>query len=262
IAQLAAKRKLALTDTIAKHLPDLPVPSSDRITIQQLLTHASGMGDIFGKKYLETPPASLKRLSDYVQFFANVPLQFAPGQGNAYSNAGYVVLGLIVEKISGKEFHEYVRENIFVPAGMKDSGPYEPQSAVANRAIGYTRRGPGGTPEPVTANLPACNSSAGGSRSTAPDMLRFDQALRHDRLLPKEWTDWIYSNKPGAPPKTSDASGRGGALAIAGGSPGVSTAMDMNLHTGSTIIVFTNMEPQTAARALKRLREWLPRGKQ
>jgi CubicO group peptidase (beta-lactamase class C family) len=258
IAQLAAKGKLAPTDTIARHLPDLPVPSSNKITIQQLITNTSGMGDIFGEKYFSASPASLKRLSDYVPFFANVPLQFPPGQGSAYSNAGYVVLGLIVEKVSGKEFHEYVRENIFVPAGMKDSGPYDPQAAVANRAIGYTRRGPGGSPEPVTANLPARNSSAGGSRSSAPDMLRFDQALRHDRLLPKTWTDWIYSNKPGAPPNTVDSSGRSGALSIAGGSPGVSTAMDMNLDTGTTIIVFTNMDPQAAERALKRLRQWLP----
>lgn len=261
IAQLAAKEKLALTDTVSKYLPDLPVPSSARITIQQLITNSSGMGDIFGEKYGDTPPANLKRLSDYVQFFANVPLQFSPGEGKAYSNAGYIVLGLIVEKVSGKEFHEYVRENIFVPAGMKDSGPYEPQAAVANRAIGYTRRGPGGSPEPITATLPARNSSAGGSRSTAPDMLRFDQALRHDRLLPKTWTDWIYSNKPGAPPKSpGEVSGRSGGLAIAGGSPGVSTAMDMNLDTGTTVIVFTNMDPQAAERALKRLREWLPKG--
>src|SRR5262249_60584477 len=106
---------------------------------------------------------------------------------NSYSNAGYVVLGLIVEKVSGKEFHEYVRENIFVPAGMKDSGPYEPQVAVANRAIGYTLRGPGGpgAPQPVTANLPARNSSAGGSRSPAPDLLRFDPARRADPAPPR-----------------------------------------------------------------------------
>src|SRR5262249_15116698 len=198
-------------------------------------------------KYLSTPSASLKRLSDYVPFFANVPLKFAPGEGNAYSNAGYVVLGLIVEKVSGKEFHDYLRENVFVPAGMKDTGPYEPQAAVANRGVGYPRRG--GSPEPITATLPARNSSAGGSRSTAPDMLRFDQALRQDRLLPKEWTGWIFSNKPGAPAKSPGEAGRRGALGIAGGSPGVSTAMDMNLDSGTTVIVFTNMDPQTAERA-------------
>ena len=252
IAQLAAKGKLSLNDTVAKHLPDLPLPSSNKITIQQLVNHTSGMGDIFGEKYMQTPPASLKRLSDYVPFFANVPLQFAPGEGNAYSNAGYVVLGLIVEKLSGKEFHDYVRENIFLPAGMKDSGPYEPGVAIANRAIGYTRRAPGAgdAPQPVTADLPARNSSAGGSRSTAPDLLKFDQALRQNRLVPKEWTDWVFSNAPGSPGK---------ALAIAGGSPGVSTAMDMNLDTGSTIVVLTNMDPQTSERVLSRLRQWLPK---
>jgi CubicO group peptidase (beta-lactamase class C family) len=90
-------------------------------------------------------------------------------------------------------------------------------------------------------------------------MLRFDQALRHDRLLPKTWTDWIYSNTPGAPPNSPDASARSGALSIAGGTPGASTAMDMNLDTGTTVIVFTNMDPQTAERALKRLRQWLPK---
>jgi CubicO group peptidase (beta-lactamase class C family) len=262
IAQLAAKGKLALTDTISKHLPDLPVPSAEKITIQQLFKHTSGMGDIFGDKYFETPPASLKRLSDYIPFFANVPLQFSPGEGNSYSNAGYVVLGLIVEKLSGKEFHEYVRENIFVPAGMKDSGPYEPQLAVAKRAVGYTRRAPGGgnAPQPITGNLPARNSSAGGSRSTAPDLLRFDQALRQDRLLPKNWTDWFFFNKPGSPPKSpGEATGRGGSLAIAGGSPGVSTAMDMNLDTGTTIIVLANQDPQISERVLSRLRQWLPK---
>ena len=252
IAQLASKGKLALTDTIATHLPDLPVPSSDRITIQQLVNHASGMGDIFGEKYEATPPASLKRLSDYIPFFANVPLRFSPGEGNAYSNAGYVVLGLVVEKLSGKDFHDYVRENIFLPAEMKDTGPYEPQAGVVNRAVGYTRRAPGGagSPQPVTASLPARNSSAGGSRSSAPDLLKFDQALRHGRLLPKGWTDWVYSNTPGSPGK---------ALAIAGGSPGVSTAMDMNLETGTTIIVLANMDPQASERVLSRLRQWLPK---
>ena len=261
IARLASQKKLALTDTIAKHLPDLPVPSSEKITIQQLVRHSSGMGDIFGEKYEATSPSSLKRLSDYVPFFAGVPLRFPPGEGNSYSNAGYVVLGLIVEKISGKEFHEYLRENIFVPAGMKDTGPYEPGVAVPNRAIGYTRQGPpGAEPRPVTANLPARNSSAGGSRSTAPDLFKFDQALRQDRLLPKTWTDWIFSNKPG-PRREAAASTepRRGTLAIAGGSPGVSTAMEMNTDSGTTIIVLTNMDPQASERVLSRIRQWLPK---
>jgi CubicO group peptidase (beta-lactamase class C family) len=259
IAQLASRRKLALTDTLAKHLPDLPVPSSDKITLQQLVTHTSGMGDIFGEKYERTPPASLVRLSDYVQFFEGMPLLFPPGQGNAYSNAGYIALGLVVEKVTGMEFHEYLRANVFRPAGMKNTGPYEPDVAVSNRAIGYTRRGPGpgeeeGEPRSVLAELPARNSSAGGSRSTAPDLLKFDQALRANRLLPARWTAWMFGDKPATP--TGEAL-RGG-LAIAGGSPGVSTAMEMNLDAGTTIIVLTNQDPPIAERILSRLRQWLP----
>jgi CubicO group peptidase (beta-lactamase class C family) len=144
---------------------------------------------------------------------------------------------------------------------MKDTGPYEPEVAVGNRAVGYTRQGPPGAElRPVTANLPARNSSAGGSRSTAPDLFRFDQALRQDRLLPKIWTDWIFSNKPG-PRREAAASTepRRGTLSIAGGSPGVSTAMEMNTDSGTTIIVLTNMDPQTSERVLSRIRQWLPR---
>ena len=262
IAQLAWQGKLTLNDTVAKYLPDLPVPSSDKITIQQLVTHSSGMGDIFGEKYSDTPPASLKRLSDYVPIFAGVPLQFPPGEGNSYSNAGYVVLGLIVEKVSGKEFHEYLRENIFGPAGMSDTGPYEPNVAIPNRAIGYTRQAPGaaGSPQPVIAKLPARNSSAGGSRSTSRDLLKFDQALRADKLLPRQWGDWIFSNKPASPHRApgEKAEGRGG-MAIAGGSPGVSTAMSMNNGDGTTAIVLANQDPQISERVLSRIRQWLPK---
>jgi len=262
VAQLASRGKLALTDTVAKHLPDLPVPSSEKITIQQLVTHSSGMGDIFGEKYEKTPPSSLRRLSDYVQFFAGTPLLFPPGQGNSYSNAGYVVLGLIVEKVSGREFHDYLRENVFRPAGMENTGPYEPAAAIPNRAIGYTRQGPDASaaPRPVMADLPARNSSAGGSRSTAPDLLKFDRALRSNKLLPKSWGDWIFSNKPGSPgafPAAGEA--RRGALAIAGGSPGVNTALEINSDSGTTIVVLANLDPPSAERVLSRIRQWLPK---
>lgn len=262
IAQLASRGKLALSDPVSKHLPDLPIPSSDKITIQQLVTHTSGMGDIFGEKYLSTPPSSLRRLSDYVPFFAGAPVLFAPGQGKSYSNAGYVVLGLLVEKVSGREFHDYLRENVFRPAGMEHTGPYEPAVAVPNRAVGYTREGPpgaGSAPRPVTAELPARNSSAGGSRSTAPDLLKFDQALRQNRLLSKEWTEWIFSDKPATSAAATGSVARGrGNLAIAGGSPGTNTAMEMDLDAGTTIIVLANLDPPSSERVFSRIRQWLP----
>ena len=101
IGQLASRGKLALTDTVARHLPGIPIPSAEKMTIQQLVTHTAGLGHMFGEKYDATPKASLRRLSDYIPFVTGEPLAFAPGEGRAYSNAGYVVLGLIVEKVSG-----------------------------------------------------------------------------------------------------------------------------------------------------------------
>ena len=100
IGQLAAAGKLSLNDTIRKHLPDYPSPAADKITIEQLLQHRSGLGDIFGPKFLASH-ASLRKLSDYLPLFVDKPLEFEPGSDQRYSNAGFVVLGLIIEKISG-----------------------------------------------------------------------------------------------------------------------------------------------------------------
>ncbi|HXH41971.1 MAG TPA: serine hydrolase domain-containing protein, partial [Thermoanaerobaculia bacterium] len=93
IGQLAAAGKLSLNDTIRKHLPDYPSPVADKITIQQLLEHRSGLGDFFGQKFMTTR-ASLRTLSDYVPLFVDKPLEFEPGTSQRYSNAGFVVLGL------------------------------------------------------------------------------------------------------------------------------------------------------------------------
>src|SRR5438132_1750687 len=79
IGQLAAAGKLSLTDTIRKHLPDYPSPVADKITIQQLVEHKSGLGDFFGPEYLAVPPSSIRKLSDYLPLFVNKPLEFEPG---------------------------------------------------------------------------------------------------------------------------------------------------------------------------------------
>src|SRR5262245_34428592 len=188
VAQLAEQGKLAFSDTIRKHLPDYPSPAADRITIQQLVTMTSGLGDIFGEKYDATPKDRLRTLRDFLPLFASEPLLFEPGTSRRYSNAGYIVLGLIIEKVSGESYHDYVRRHVFAPAGMADSDAYAQDAVVPNRAVGYTRgeRGPAGADKPLHPNiyaLPARSSSAGGGYSTAMDLLRFDQAMRGDKLL-------------------------------------------------------------------------------
>jgi len=238
IGQLAAAGKLSLGDTISKHLPDLPVPSADKITIEQLLQHRSGLGDIFGPKFMDSH-ASIRKLPDYVPLFANKPLDFEPGADQKYSNAGFVVLGLIIEKVSGQSYYDYIRDHITKPAGMTDTASYAVDESVPNRAIGLTKRGPDGPLPARQSNintLPARGSSAGGGYSTAADLLRFSQALLADKLLPKRWTDWVFTGK-------FDAAGHRN-IGVAGGSPGVNAVLE--IEPPYTVIVMSNFDPPAA----------------
>ncbi len=252
IGQLAAAGKLSLSDTISKHLPDLPVPSADRITIEQLLQHRSGLGDIFGPKFM-TSHASLRKLSDYVPLFAGAPLQFEPGADQKYSNTGFVVLGLIIEKVSGQSYYDYIRDHITKPAGMTDTASYAVDDDVSNRAVGLTKRGPDGplpTRQSNINTLPAKPSSAGGGYSTAADLLRFSQALLADKLLPKRWTDWVFSGK-------LDGSGQRN-IGVAGGSPGVNAVLE--IAPPYTVIVMSNFDPPAAMEAGAEIRKLLGMG--
>ena len=263
IAQLAAAGKLSLSDTIRKHLPDYPSPAADRITIQQLLTMSSGLGDIFGTKYDATPRDRLRTLSDFLPLFENEPLLFEPGTSRRYSNAGYVVLGLIVEKASGQGYHDYVREHVFRPAGMKNTDAYPQDAIVPNRAVGYTREEGDAPPRPdapLRVNiyaLPAVSSSAGGGYSTAEDLLAFDAAMRQNRLLSRAWTDWFYSSKTKAPAPDEPTRKRSGGFGFAGGTSGVNAVIECDLGSGVTLVVLSNLDPPSAESVAKTLRGWL-----
>jgi|GEM_PF-566453 len=253
IGQLAAAGKLNLNDTLRKQLPDYPSPAADKITIQQLLDHRSGLGDFFGPKFMAAPPSSLRKLSDYVPLFADKPLEFEPGSKQRYSNAGYVVLGLIIEKVSGQSYYDYVRDHITKPAGMTDTASYAVDDNVPNRAIGQTKRGPDGPLPQRHSNvktLPGRGSSAGGGYSTAPDLLRLSQALLDNRLLSKGWTDWLFSGKV-------DGGGVRG-LGVAGGAPGINAVLE--IAPPYTLIVLSNFDPPSAEEVSRSIRATLGGG--
>ncbi len=237
IGQLAAAGKLSLSDTIRKHLPDYPSPAADKITIEQLVEHRSGLGDIFGEKFMATH-AKLRTLADYEPLFVSEPLLFEPGTQQRYSNAGYIVLGLIIEKVSGQSYYDYVRDHITKPLGMNDTASYAVDENVPNRAIGLTKRGPDGPLPERRANtntLPARGSSAGGGYSTAGDLLKFTNALTAGKLLPERWTNWAF---------TDDLDGKGRNLGIAGGSPGVNALVE--IEPPYTLVVLSNFDPPSA----------------
>lgn len=225
VMDLVKSNRLALSDTVAKHLPGVKIPSADRITIEQLLDMKSGLGDIFGKRYQDTPKESLRDLSDFLPLFETAPLRFEPGKGREYSNAGYVVLGLIIEKVSGKQYWEFVRERIFAPAGMTSTGPFGPDEIVANRATGYTKSDGGKWRSNVYA-LPGRASSAGGVDSTAADLLAFSLSI--------------------------------GGLGIAGGTEGANAVLEAPGKGGLTIIVLANIDPPAAEKLTRRIRSGAP----
>jgi CubicO group peptidase (beta-lactamase class C family) len=226
VMHLVQAGRLSLGDTVRKHLPETRIPSADRITLQMLLDMTSGLGDIFGKRYQETPKESLRELSDFLRLFEAEPLRFAPGEGREYSNAGYVVLGLILEKVSGRSYWDLVRDRVFTPAGMASTGPFGPDEIVANRAIGYTKSENGSWRSNVYA-LPARASSAGGVHSTAADLLAFS------------------------------LSGPGG-ISIAGGTSGANAVLDAPGGNAVAIIVLANADPPCAERLARRIRAWTP----
>jgi hypothetical protein len=113
IMQLVEQGKIAVTDTVGKHLPDYPNKEvGNQVTIDQLLTHTSGMGDYFNDEFFSRS-RRLERVADFVPYFVDKPPAFPPGTKWKYSNAGYVVLGLIIEKISGQSYYDYVKEHIY-----------------------------------------------------------------------------------------------------------------------------------------------------
>jgi len=240
IRQLAAAGRIDLDSTLATYWPAYPNRDvARRVTVRQLLQHRSGVGgDIFAA------PAGGKRNDlrhnrDFLPLFVGEPLQFEPGTKSQYSNAGYVVLGLLVERLSGEDYYEYVRRHIYEPAGMSRTGHYAVDSLPSNTAIGYTRRSDEAAPSsPVrrnTALLPGRGSSAGGGYSTAADLARFLQALRAGKIT------------------AGPASGIG----VAGGAPGLNAVLEGDLPGGLDLIVLANLDPPAAERIAELVRSWL-----
>ena len=256
ISQLAKEGKLALDDRLIRHLPDYPDRAiAEQITLQQLLAHRSGLGDIFNERFTPEAATGLRTLADHLPLFTGKPLQFEPGTDQQYSNAGYVVLGLVVERMTGQSFADVAHERIFVPAGMSASGWLPRDALPGDAAIGYTREGwqqererqgpakPPAGPKPAapprhpnSLELPAIGSSAGGSYSTARDLLAFAGALAEKRL--------------GGPERYAQQGG----LGIAGGTTGANAALEADGQSGWTIIVLANLDPPAAEALARELR--------
>lgn len=260
IGQLLRDGKLSLDDTVLERIPDYPNhDAGGKITVAHLLDHTSGLGDIFNERYMKIRPGLLVP-RDFFPLFAEDDLSFEPGQGKQYSNAGYILLGALVEAASGRPYTDYIESNIFQSAGMERSGFVPRDGSDEGVAVGYSRGGQGhgqgdGELRPTSDRLPVRGCPAGSSASSSGDLLKFSRALRDGRLLGPDWTDWIYSGRaPGAvgsdtPPADQPDDGE---FSIAGGGPGVNTALDSG--GGWTVIVLANLDPPIAQEVARQIR--------
>lgn len=241
ITQLIEQGKLSWDDKLGKILPDYPnKEAAEKVTVKHLVEMQSGIGDFFGKKYDATPKERLRSINDYLPLFADQALAFEPGTKRAYSNGGYIVLGAIIEKITGRSYYDYVRERIFKPAGMANTDSYFSDSKTLNLAEGYRRNEKGERVNNVDTR-PARGSSAGGGYSTTEDLLKFSIALLGNKLLSAEATRKIV----------------GGGIGVAGGAPGINSELEIEPRSGYTIIVMGNYDPPNAANVNRRIRQLL-----
>jgi len=180
ILLLEERGRLKIDDPVKKYLPDAP-PAWDRITIFNLLTHSSGIPNFTGfPEYKSIEPFSITA-EKLVAMFRDKPLDFAPGEKMSYSNSGYVLLGHLIERIAGLSYSSFVRENIFTPLGMADSG-YDSNSAIIpHRASGYSPLGATLTNAGfIHMSVP---HAAGALYSTTEDLLKWERGLFGGKVL-------------------------------------------------------------------------------
>lgn len=193
IMLLQERGKVSVTDPVSKHLTDTPETWRD-ITIHHLLTHTSGIPNYTEFPDLETMLRTLRMpatVDQVIDSFREKPLDFQPGKEFSYSNSGYIVLGKIIEIASGQSYEAFMREAIFGPLGMKDTGYDRSEVILPGRAQGYQGRGDN------VENAPFMDMSwpyaAGGIYSTVRDMARWFQALSEEKLLSDESYKAMYT---------------------------------------------------------------------
>jgi D-alanyl-D-alanine carboxypeptidase len=255
ILQLAQAGKLKLTDPVGKYLTDYPNQDvATKVTIHQLLTHTGGTGDIFGPEFDEHR-LELKTLQDYVKLYGQRGLEFEPGSKWDYSNYGFLLLGVVVQRVSGQDYYEYIREHIFKPAGMSLSDSLPEDQIVLGRSVGYMKPEGSRDWKANTDTLPYRGTSAGGGYTTVEDLLRFANAILTNRLLDNQHTELLITGHEDTPMGSKYAYGfmdnrEYGPrwFGHGGGAPGMNGELRIYPLSGYVVAVLSNLDPPAAER--------------
>jgi CubicO group peptidase (beta-lactamase class C family) len=269
VRQLEQQGRLSLSDTLGKFLPEYPnAVARSKVTVDQLLNHRSGIGSFWNARFMARHE-QVRAVRDYVELFKDDSLLFPPGTSQAYSNGGYVLLGAIIERVSGQTYHEYLRDHVFRPAGMRNTVPYERGVAVANAAIGYTAQqlgpvsgdsrragtgsrpgyeshvgGRGETRHPNTDFQPGMSGPAGDGYSTVEDFVGLAHALTTHLLLDSARTVAVLGPRYAS----------GGEFRANGGGPGVNAELSI-FASGDVVVVLSNYDPPAATAIAQFIRE-------
>ncbi len=247
---LVADGRLKLETTAREVLgDDLPL-IDDRVTVEHLLTHTSGIGDYCDDENPPETPPGLVTSADYLAALDGFPQQFPPGERFHYNNGAFAVLGLMAERVAGRPFPDLVRTRVTEPAGMTDTAFLRSDALPGRTATGYLEDG-----RTNVFSLPVVGFADGGIYSSAPDFRKFWPALLDGRIVPREWADRAL--RPHA-----DGYGLGfwlprpGVLRLEGGDHGVTFVSLHQPSSGVTATLISN-DHRGGGPLLRRLDEFL-----
>ena len=253
--QLIEKGKLKFDDKLIEFVDNswLPKGNSDSITIRQLLTHTSGLGNFFNDEFNQSNKEVYRNLAAYKPLISQSELLFTPGSRNRYSNSGMLMLGLVVEKVSGESYYDYVQKHIYNKANMLNSGSFELDSVTDNLASGYLKRMHSDQWVDSIYARAIKGSPAGGGFSTVEDLHQFSLALTEFKLLGKELAEDAYTEKT----KYNSAFWYGYGFSVSsepnnrivghgGAYLGVDARLDIHLDSGFIVVILANQSDVVA----------------
>ncbi|MFK2929996.1 beta-lactamase family protein [Dyella agri] len=251
VAQLVEAGKLSWNDTLAKLVPEYPdQATAKKVTVWELLHHTSGLGDFMVPDYFEHAQRYANPV-DYLGLIAKQPKVGEPGKGLSYSNAGYILLGRIVENVSGESYFDYIQHHVFDPARMTSSGFESVDQIVPGLAVGYfhddgvfSRRWKANWVQGIYKGSPA-----GGGYSTNADLLRFAAALHGGKLVKSATLAKMFDGEVPAGPGAigagiDDRVSHGRHIrGHQGGIEGTTADLEMIWETGAAVALTSNEGP-------------------
>ena len=264
--QLVQEGKLRLDATFGTYLTDYPnADMASKVTLHHLLTHTGGTGDIFGAQF-NANRLQLREIDDYLKLYGTRNLLFTPGTQNAYSNYGFMLLGAIIERVSGMRYDDYITARVLKPAGMTATGTAPEDSIVPGRSAGYMKQSASGPWVSNASTLPYRGTPAGGGYSTVADFARLAAAVREHKLLDAAHTELLTTGKVPISATIKYAYGfmdrvLGGRRFVGhgGSAPGQSGELVWEPNGGYMIVILSNFDPPLAGLLLNFIGMELPK---